>query len=139
MLKEKIKGNNNIKKNPINTKKIINIPRLKIYFIIILIIFVVVIQQYLNNKLYSKISFYIVLFISLVMIFTDKYIINQMKDLIEYITASTRELIKIVWPDKKTAMALMIMVVVFVTILSLFILGVDSVVSWLFYDILLKR
>ena len=59
--------------------------------------------------------------------------------LIAYIRDSVTEFKKVVWPAKNDAMRLTFFVVVFVTILALFIYGVDSLISWLFFDVILRR
>ncbi len=59
--------------------------------------------------------------------------------LFAYFRHSWTEFKKVVWPARDDAVKMTIFVVIFVTILSAFIYGVDSVISWLFFDVLLKR
>ncbi|MCQ9327299.1 preprotein translocase subunit SecE [Neisseria dentiae] len=59
--------------------------------------------------------------------------------LIAYIRDSVAEFKKVVWPPRKDAVRTTFFVVVFVAVLSLFIYAVDSLISWLFFDLLLKR
>ncbi|MDF7675359.1 preprotein translocase subunit SecE [Neisseriaceae bacterium ESL0693] len=61
------------------------------------------------------------------------------RDLMSYIRDSVTEAKKVVWPDRTETIRMTLFVLVFVGILSLFIWGVDSLVSWLFYDIFMKR
>ncbi len=61
------------------------------------------------------------------------------KRLISYIKDSFVELKKVVWPEKNDAIKTTIYVVLFVAALALFIWLADSLVSWLFFDVLLKR
>ncbi|QEY23935.1 preprotein translocase subunit SecE [Neisseria animalis] len=59
--------------------------------------------------------------------------------LFAYFRSSWTEFKKVVWPKRDDAVKMTIFVVIFVALLSIFIYGVDSVISWLFFDILLKR
>lgn len=61
------------------------------------------------------------------------------KRLIAYVRESVTEFKKVVWPPKRDATRMTVFVVIFVAILSLFIYAVDSFISWLFFDLLLKR
>lgn len=61
------------------------------------------------------------------------------RSLIAYIRDSVSEFKKVVWPPRKDAVRMTFFVVVFVAVLSLFIYVVDSLISWLFFDLLLKR
>ena len=61
------------------------------------------------------------------------------KNLIAYIRESTQEMKKVVWPEKKTAMQMTLTVIVFAAILALFMAVSDSFVSWILFDVLLKR
>lgn len=56
-----------------------------------------------------------------------------------YAQDSVAEAKKVVWPTRKEATQMTVMVFVFVFVLALFMWLVDSGLSWLFYDILLKR
>lgn len=59
--------------------------------------------------------------------------------LFSYFRNSWAEFKKVVWPDRNDAVKMTLFVVVFVAILAAFIYVVDSAVSWLFFDLLLKR
>ena len=59
--------------------------------------------------------------------------------LLSFAQDSEREMRKVVWPTRKEATQMTVMVFVFVFVLALFMWLVDSGLSWLFYDILLKR
>ncbi len=59
--------------------------------------------------------------------------------LIAYIRDSVTEFKKVVWPKRSEANRMTILVVVFVSILALFIYFVDSLVSWVFFDVILRR
>lgn len=59
--------------------------------------------------------------------------------LIAYMRDSVAEFKKVVWPPRKDAVRMTFFVVIFVAVLSLFIYAVDSLISWLFFDLLLKR
>ncbi|MDO1511013.1 MULTISPECIES: preprotein translocase subunit SecE [unclassified Neisseria] len=59
--------------------------------------------------------------------------------LVGYVRDSVAEFKKVVWPLKNDAIRMTIFVVIFVTILSVFIYATDSLISWLFFDLLLKR
>ena len=61
------------------------------------------------------------------------------KDFVLYAQDSVAEAKKVVWPTRKEATQMTVMVFVFVFVLALFMWLVDSGLSWLFYDILLKR
>ncbi|WP_233127519.1 preprotein translocase subunit SecE [Neisseria dumasiana] len=61
------------------------------------------------------------------------------KRLVIYIRESVTEFKKVVWPPRKDATKMTIFVIIFVAVLSLFIYAVDSLISWLFFDLLLKR
>ncbi|STZ77235.1 preprotein translocase subunit SecE [Bergeriella denitrificans] len=63
----------------------------------------------------------------------------QREGLFAYFRNSWTEFKKVVWPTREDAVKMTVFVVIFVTILSAFIYGVDSVISWLFFDVLLKR
>jgi preprotein translocase subunit SecE len=59
--------------------------------------------------------------------------------LVRYVRDSVAEFKKVVWPPRKDAMRMTMFVVAFVAVLALFIYAADSLISWLFYDVLLKR
>ncbi|EGV36577.1 preprotein translocase subunit SecE [Neisseria weaveri] len=61
------------------------------------------------------------------------------KKFLRYIRDSYTEFKKVVWLPRNDAMRMTGFVIVFVAILSVFIYLADSAVSWLFFDILLKR
>ncbi len=59
--------------------------------------------------------------------------------LIAYVRDSVTEFKKVVWPPRNDALRMTVFVIIFVTILAAFIYMADSIISWLFYDLLLKR
>lgn len=61
------------------------------------------------------------------------------RELTTYIRESVVEAKKVVWPDRTETVRMTLFVLMFVGILALFIWGVDSLISWLFYDIFMKR
>lgn len=61
------------------------------------------------------------------------------RQLVRYVRDSVTEFKKVVWPPKNDAIRMTIFVVIFVTVLSMFIYAIDSLISWLFFDLLLKR
>ncbi|MRN38185.1 preprotein translocase subunit SecE [Neisseria sp. N95_16] len=56
-----------------------------------------------------------------------------------YFRNSWIEFKKVVWPARDDAVKMTVFVVIFVAILAAFIYAVDTAVSWLFFDLLLKR
>lgn len=58
---------------------------------------------------------------------------------IAYVKSAFAELKKVVWPPRQEALRMTGFVIVFVAILSLFIYGVDTIISWLFFDVFLRR
>lgn len=64
---------------------------------------------------------------------------NAGHELTAYVKDSVSEAKKVVWPDRNETLRMTLFVLVFVAILALFIWGVDSVISWLFYDIFMKK
>lgn len=64
---------------------------------------------------------------------------NSGRKLITYIRDSISEFKKVVWPTRNNAFRMTIFVIIFVAILAVFIYMADSIISWLFYDVLLKR
>lgn len=61
------------------------------------------------------------------------------RELTAYVRDSVSEARKVVWPERNEALRMTLFVLVFVGILSLFIWGVDSLISWLLFDIFMKR
>lgn len=59
--------------------------------------------------------------------------------LFSYFRNSWIEFKKVVWPARDEAMKMTSFVVIFVAVLAAFIYMADSVISWLFFDLLLKR
>ena len=56
-----------------------------------------------------------------------------------YVKDSTAELRKVVWPERAETARMTLFVLAFVSVLALFIWGADSLISWLFFDVLMKR
>jgi preprotein translocase subunit SecE len=61
------------------------------------------------------------------------------KVLIAYVRSSIEEGRKVVWPARQESLRLTLLVFVFVLILSLFMWLVDSILFWVFNDLLLRR
>lgn len=59
--------------------------------------------------------------------------------LLIYFKNSVVELKKVVWPDKAYATKMTIFVLVFVTILTIFIYLADFLISWVLFDLLMKK
>lgn len=58
--------------------------------------------------------------------------------LVRYIRESITELKKVVWPEKSYTIRMTGFVLVFVAILTAFIYGVDTMVSWVLFDLLMR-
>lgn len=59
--------------------------------------------------------------------------------LLIYFKNSVVELKKVVWPDKAYATKMTIFVLMFVTILTIFIYLADFLISWVLFDLLMKK
>lgn len=59
--------------------------------------------------------------------------------LLIYFKNSVVELKKVVWPDKAYATKMAIFVLIFVTILTIFIYLADFLISWVLFDLLMKK
>lgn len=59
--------------------------------------------------------------------------------LLTYFKNSVVELKKVVWPDKAYATKMAIFVLIFVTILTIFIYLADFLISWVLFDLLMKK
>ena len=59
--------------------------------------------------------------------------------LLMYFKNSVVELKKVVWPDKAYATKMTIFVLIFVTILTIFIYLADFLISWVLFDLLMKK
>ncbi|MFH4354255.1 MAG: preprotein translocase subunit SecE [Neisseriaceae bacterium] len=60
-------------------------------------------------------------------------------NLVTYVRDATVELKKVVWPERKTAGRMTLVVLAFVAILALSMWLADSFIQWVLYDIILKR
>lgn len=69
----------------------------------------------------------------------DKPFTPERTGLFSYFRLSWAEFKKVVWPERNDAVKMTLFVVVFVAILSAFIYAADTLISWLFFDVLLKR
>ncbi|HFC0662675.1 TPA: preprotein translocase subunit SecE [Neisseria gonorrhoeae] len=56
-----------------------------------------------------------------------------------YFSNSWSEFKKVVWPKREDAVRMTVFVIVFVAVLSIFIYAADTAISWLFFDVLLRR
>ncbi|WP_100123160.1 preprotein translocase subunit SecE [Snodgrassella alvi] len=61
------------------------------------------------------------------------------RELTAYVRDCVSEARKVVWPERNEALRMTLFVLIFVAVLSLFIWGVDSLISWLLFDIFMKR
>lgn len=61
------------------------------------------------------------------------------RNLLAFIRDATQELRKVVWPERTTTLRMTIMVLLFVAVLAIFIWVADSLISWIFFDLFLKR
>ncbi|UOO90829.1 preprotein translocase subunit SecE [Vitreoscilla massiliensis] len=61
------------------------------------------------------------------------------KRMIAYIKSAFVEVKKVVWPERPEALRTTLYVVAFVAVLAGFMWMADSLIAWLFYDVLLKR
>ncbi|AUZ06458.1 MULTISPECIES: preprotein translocase subunit SecE [Vitreoscilla] len=61
------------------------------------------------------------------------------KRLVAYVKGAFVELNKVVWPERPEAMRTTLYVVAFVATLAGFMWMADSLIAWVFYDLLLKR
>ena len=59
--------------------------------------------------------------------------------LLIYFKNSVVELKKVVWPDKAYTTKMTIFVLIFVTILTIFIYLADFLISWVLFDLLMKK
>lgn len=59
--------------------------------------------------------------------------------LLTYFKNSVVELKKVVWPDKAYATKMTIFVLIFVIILTIFIYLADFLISWVLFDLLMKK
>ena len=59
--------------------------------------------------------------------------------LLIYFRNSVVELKKVVWPDKAYATKMTIFVLIFVTILTIFIYLADFLISWVLFDLLMEK
>lgn len=66
-------------------------------------------------------------------------LLGNTKRLLNYFGDSTKEIKKVVWPERHFAVRMTGFVIVFAAILTVFIYGVDTIISWLFFDVLLNR
>lgn len=64
---------------------------------------------------------------------------GRFRNLFDYVRDSIREVKKVVWPERSYTLRMTVFVVIFVAVLAAFIYGVDTLISWLFFDLLLKR
>lgn len=69
----------------------------------------------------------------------EKLSAPKREGLFSYFRSSWVELKKVVWPKRDDAVRMTIFVIIFVAVLAAFIYAVDSAISWLFFDVLLKR
>ncbi|MDO4878216.1 MAG: preprotein translocase subunit SecE [Neisseria sp.] len=67
------------------------------------------------------------------------FMLGNFRRLIKYIFDSTEELKKVVWPSKAYTIRMTGFVIVFISLLTIFLYGVDALISWLFFDIIMKR
>ena len=66
-------------------------------------------------------------------------VLGNFRRLIRYILDSIKELNKVVWPSKAYTIRMTGFVIVFISLLAIFLYVVDTLISWLFFDFLMKR
>lgn len=59
--------------------------------------------------------------------------------LFAYFKSSWTEFKKVVWPSRDEAVKMTVFVIIFVAVLVAFIYAADTIISWLFFDVLLNR
>ena len=59
--------------------------------------------------------------------------------LFAYFSNSWLEFKKVVWPSRDEAVKMTVFVIIFVAVLAAFIYAADTIISWLFFDVLLNR
>lgn len=64
---------------------------------------------------------------------------NAGKALLSYVKSSIEEGRKVVWPTRQESLRLTLLVFVFILLLSLFMWLIDSLLFWVFNDLLLRR
>lgn len=67
------------------------------------------------------------------------FVVGNFGRLTEYVSASVKEVKKVVWPERAYTIRMTVFVIIFVAIMAAFIYIVDTAISWLFFDLLLKR
>ncbi len=56
---------------------------------------------------------------------------------VSFSKASVEEAKLVVWPERKEAIQMTVVVFVFVLVMSIFLLATDSILEWVFYDLIL--
>lgn len=65
--------------------------------------------------------------------------LGNFRRFVNYVRESVKEVKKVVWPERSYTLRMTMFVVIFVAVLAVFIYGVDTLISWLFFDVLMKR
>ncbi|MCP2041202.1 preprotein translocase subunit SecE [Neisseria sp. HSC-16F19] len=60
-------------------------------------------------------------------------------DLVRYVKDSVTELKKVVWPERNETLRTSLFVLAFTTVLVLFVWAADALISWVLFDLLMKR
>lgn len=66
-------------------------------------------------------------------------VIDAKEGFFSYFKNSWSEFKKVVWPKRDDAVKMTMFVIAFVAVLAVFIYAADTAISWLFFDVLLKR
>ena len=64
---------------------------------------------------------------------------EKKEGLFAYFKSSWTEFKKVVWPSRDEAVKMTVFVIIFVAVLAAFIYTADTIISWLFFDVLLNR
>lgn len=64
---------------------------------------------------------------------------EKKEGLFAYFKSSWAEFKKVVWPSRDEAVKMTVFVIIFVAVLAAFIYAADTIISWLFFDVLLNR
>lgn len=66
-------------------------------------------------------------------------LLGDFSRLVVYVRASFQEVRKVVWPQRNYTVRMTGFVIAFVAVLAIFVYAVDTLISWLLFDLFLKR
>ena len=90
-----------------------------------------------KNPSISYGSQYAIIAISLLLIIFI-FLFGKFSQFLRYLKDSIAEFRKIVWPEKSYTIRMTGFVIIFTVIITIFIYGVDSIISWALFDLLMK-